>query len=107
MLRGVAGLCWCVCVCVCKSVHAGERDRGRESSTVHPADQSFTRNEITKGPQQQHSSPSVSTEKTHTEVGCGLAVARIHFTEKGKKKAATMTCFLPSQVLRNKSRRRT
>ena len=98
--------CVCVCVCVCKSVHTGETDRGRENSTMHPADQSLTRNKITKGSKQQHSSPSI-TQKRRTEVGCGLAVARIHFMEKGKKKAATMTCFLPSQVRRNKSRRRT
>ena len=102
-------VCVCVCVCVCKSVHTGKRDRGRENSTVHPADQSFTRNKITKGSKQQHSSTAAHPypQKRRTEVGCGLAVARIHFMDKGKKKAATMTCFLPSQVRRNKSRRRT
>lgn len=79
----------CVRACACTHTHvtAQGRDRGRENLTVHPADQSFMRNKITKGSKEPHSSPSISTEETQTEVGCGLAVARIHFMEKGKKES--------------------
>ena len=99
----------CVCVCVCVCVRACTQERETEGERTRPCTQQTRVSRGIKLPKDQSSSTAAHPypQKRRTEVGCGLAVARIHFMDKGKKKAATMTCFLPSQVHRNKSRRRT
>ena len=78
------GVCVCVCVCVQASVCRGKRQREREIDRTQgsPAGQGLTTNTITRGSKP----PLCNHRKDSTEVGCGLAVARIRFMERGKRK---------------------